>query len=424
MIKLIVNTRSSNNGTGKTLYTLTFFNEITLNLKYDAIASTFKFKMYFNPDDRDHAELAGVSHFHECKIYYVHDKPGTYATSEKNGTPIFTYTHDQLLITGFVLSQLFEDSPAPTWCEIGGYSKPGVLGDCDFPTSVKLQSVGLSFRQIVNNNVVPLFSNPADGGFKFYIKSSAADQIFETDPTKKATQNKLGLPGSIADLIAAIDTDSGDPIEKTTAPESQNILSYLKELAVIRGLILSSDIFGNLIVNKPNFGAPYLFKIGTDDGIPYLKLNSNFNGQAIHSQVEAIGQPDKDGGNMAYALVKNPLCPVVYRPKVITMNTGDNNDANKAALAEIGTELKSIPLTIDLHSPIVNNQFITTNNMIQVVSKKAYIYKPSDWFIEEVNYTKNSKEEKCTVTAVLPGVYGGPLINVFVPAGKDSPLDK
>lgn len=427
MIKLVVNTRSSTEGTGKTLYTLTYFNEISLTIKYDSVASTFKFKMFFDPDNRDHAELAGVSHMHECKIYYVHDRPGRYAISESNGKAVYGITTDQLLITGFILSQLLEQSAAPTWCEIGGYSKPGVLGDCDFPTRINLETIGLSLRQIINNNVVPLFSNPASGGFKFYIKSSAADSIFDNDINKKIPKNGLGLPASVSALIAQIDSDSDEAIPKTTAKESKNILSYLMELAVQKGLILSTDIFGNLIVNQPNFTGGYLFKIGVDGGIRFTKATCNYNGQALHSDIEVVGQPDQDGGNMAYALVKNPLVPVVYRPKVITMQSGTDNDATKAGLAELGTELKSIPLKITLDSPVVETgsgpQFIMPNNMIQVLGKQLYIYRPSDWFIEEVTYNESTTAKICEVTAVLPGVYGGPITNVFVPAGADSPLD-
>jgi hypothetical protein len=422
MIKLTVNTRSSNDGSGKTLYTLTQFNEISLNIKYDSVASTFKFKMFFDPNNPDHAELAGVSHMHECKIYYVHDKPGRYAISEKNGKAIFGTTTDELIITGFVLSQLLEDSPAPTWVEIGGYSKPGVLGDCDFPTNYyPLESVGLSFRQIVNQKVIPIFSDPASGGFKFYIKSSRADSVFETDINKKVKKDTLGLPASVASLIESINSDADDEIGKTTAPESKNILSYLMELAVQKGLILSTDIFGNLIINEPYLGDDYLFEIGTANGIPITKLTCNYNGQSLHSDIEVVGQPDKDGGNMAYALVKNPLVPVVYRPKVVTMQSGNDNDAKKAGLAELGTELKSIPLKIILDSPVVNGRFILPNNTIKVKDRSGYIYDPSKWLIEEVVYNESTTSKSCEVTAVLPGVYGGPIINVFVPAGKDLP---
>lgn len=425
MIKLVVNTRSSvqKNSSGKTLYTLTYFNEISLTIKYDSISSVFKFKMYFDPNNRDHAELAGVSHMHECQIFYVHDKPGRYAISEKNGNAVYGTTTDQLLITGIVLSQLMEDSPSPSWCEIGGYSKPGVLGDCDFPTTSNLESVGLTFRQIVNNNVVPLFSRSATGGFKFYIKSSAADSVFTaqvgsetiTDPTVKA-------------ILKAAKTEGDEIIPKTTAKESVNILSYLMELAIQKGLILSTDIFGNLIVNKANLNGAYLFKIGLPGGIKFTKATCNYNGQALHSDIEVIGQAPQDGGNMPYAKILNPLVPVVYRPKVVTMQSGTDNDAVKAGLAELGTELKSIPLKIILDSPIVETasgpQFIMPNNMIQIMRRQLYLYRPSDWFIEEVVYNESTTAKQCEVTAVLPGVYGGPVTNVFVPAGADSPLDQ
>ena len=414
MIKLVANMRQSD--TRPTLITVVYFNEVSINLRFDSVASTFKLQMYFDPNNQEHAELAAVSHIHECKIYYVHPVPGRYAIGEKNGKAIFGQTADELIITGFMLSQLFTSSSKPSFMEIGGYSKPGVLGDCDFPTKAyPLESVGLSFRQIINNKVLPYFSNPKDGGFKFHIKSSRADSAFE------AKTDSLGLPKDLSALIQSLDDDANEDIPKTTAIESKNILSYLKELAVQKGLILSTDIFGNLLVNAAYTGNDYLFEIGTANGIKVIDMTCNYNGQALHSDIEVCGQAPKDGGNMPYALVTNPLVPIVYRPKVINISVGNDNDCRKAGLSELGTELKSIPLKFTLDSPVANGKFIMPNNTILVKNRECYLYKPSKWFIEEVNYTKSTKEEKCEITAVLPGVYGGEIINPFLDPHENFP---
>ncbi len=416
MIKLTINVRASDGGRS-TIISAVYFNEVNINLKYDSIASTFKLKMFFDPGNPEHAELSCVSHIHECKIYYVHDKPGRYAVGEKNGTAIFGTTTDELLMTGFMLSHNLFDSSKPSWVEIGGYSKPGTLGDCDFPTKAyPLESVGLSFRQIVQQKVLPYFSNPKDGGFKFHIKSSRADSVFT-----KTADDLSGGGDEIKQILAALKDDLDETIEKTTALESKNILSYLKELAVQKGLILSTDIFGNLVVNAAYTGNDYLFEIGTGKGIKYVDINCNYNGQGLHSDIEVVGQAPKDGGNMPYALITNPLVPIVYRPKVITITAGTDNDCLKAGLSELGTELKSVPLRITLEKPVANGKFIMPNNTILVKSRECYLYEPSKWFIEEVNYSLTPKEEKCEITAVLPGVYGGPIINVFVPPGKNLP---
>lgn len=381
-----------------------FFNEIDINLKFDSVASTFRLQMYFDPNNEEHAELATVSHIHECSLYYVHDRPGKFVNDKGK----FVTTNDELIITGFMLSQRFHSSEKPGFMEIGGYSKPGMLGDCDIPTAAyPLESNGLSFRQIVKK-ILPYFSNPKKGGFNFFIKSSRADSVFV-----KEGEAASGL-GDLNDLLGEINDDADGDLGKSTAPESKNVLSYLSELANQKGLILSHDVMGNFIVNAPYLGNDYLFEIGTKNGIKYREADCNYNGQGLHSQVEAVRQPDKNGGNMAYAIEYNPLVPIVFRPKVIEVTSGDDNTIRKAALNEVQTELKSIPLVITLDSPVANGRFIMPNHTIKVLERKCYLYKATKWFIEEVNYVKNSKEETCTITCVLPGVYGGKIVNPFI----------
>lgn len=411
MIKLVVNIRDST--VRPTLVTAVFFNECSINLKYDSICSTFKFQLFFNPDDSKDAELAAVSHIHECQIFYVHPVAGRYATRESNGQPVFEQTNEELIITGFMLSQYFSDSAEPSYVEIGGYSKAGVLGDCDFPSNAPLQNDGLSFRQIVNQNVVPYFSNPKSGGFNFHIKSSRADSTFQT--------NAASSLASLKNTISNLDSDSDEDLGKTTAKESKNILSYLKELAIQKNLVLSTDIFGNLLVNAAYTGDDYLFEVGTDNSIKFIDISMNYNGQPLHSQIEVLRDADKNGGNQGYAIVYNPLVPVVFRPRLIKLTSGTDNDVQKAALSELGAELKNIPLKISLESPIANGKFIMPNNTVKVQSKKCYLYEPSKWFIEEVNYKKTAEAENCEVTCVLPGVYGGQIVNPFIDANLNLP---
>jgi hypothetical protein len=434
MIKLVVNTRESS--TRPTLITATLFNEIELNLKYDSIASTFRLQLFFDPNNHEHAELAAVSHIHECKLYYVHDKPGMYAVGQgPGGKAILGLTHDELILTGFMLSQLFIKGPKPTFMEIGGYSKPGVIGDCDFPTKAyPLESIGMSLRQIINQKVLPYFSDPASGGFKFYVKSSRADSVFETDINKKQTKaNSLGLPESMKAFIQSASDDTDEPIDKTTGPESQNILSYLKDLAVQKNLILSTDCFGNLIVNVPYTGdskgnCDYIFEIGTNSirAINPLDIKSSYNGQAMFSDIEVVGQAPKDndlsgdGGNMPYAHITNPFVPIVYRPKVIKISSGTNDDCLRAAIRERSSQLSHANLKIELDKPAVNGRFIFPNNMIRVISRDNYFYIPSQWFIEEMNYKLNADGEKATITAVPPGVYDTRTpMNPFVLPGEN-----
>ena len=78
MIKLKVNTRDRDENNNPRILELTHFDEIDISLKYDSVMSTFRFKIYFNENNQEIAEILAPSHMHEVSIYYVHEKPGTY----------------------------------------------------------------------------------------------------------------------------------------------------------------------------------------------------------------------------------------------------------------------------------------------------------------------------------------------------------
>jgi len=44
--------------------TVKFFSDFDLTLRYDAVASGFGFKMYFDPDNLEHKEMLCIGHDH------------------------------------------------------------------------------------------------------------------------------------------------------------------------------------------------------------------------------------------------------------------------------------------------------------------------------------------------------------------------
>lgn len=425
MIKLVVNIRES--ATLPTNLSVTFFDEISIRLKYDSVCSTFAFKMFFDPNNEVHSELAAVSHIHECKIYYVHEKEGKYAINENSEKTVSGQTKDELIITGYVLSQKLSNGPNPSYLEIGGYSKAGVLQDCDFPTKAyPLETNGLSFRDIVKNKVLPYFKN--ESGFGFRIKSSHADSVFLDDEndnlpnlystfaTKLRNRQLINISETLDKLNKLADFDlQKTNVDSNNKDRSTNILSYLKELAIQKDMILSTDIFGNLIVNDPYIGDKYLFEIGTGNNeVKCMDMETSYNGQLLHSDIEVQSPVDKDGGNQGYFSISNPLVPIVYRPKSVTLTSGNDTDCETVARRTLRSELSAVSLKITLDTPSVNGRFIMPNNTVLVKDARNYLYNASKWFVEEVEYEKNADGEKCTVFCVMPSVYAGEVTNPFV----------
>lgn len=421
MIKLKVNTRDRDDNDKPRILELTHFDEIEISLKYDSVMSTFRFKIYFNENNQEIAEILAPSHMHEVSIYYVHDKPDYYydiVEVYKNRKLTYikkkVFSTDELLITGFSVNTLFKESAKPDWVEIGGFSKCGILERADIPTSAMdlgLESSGVSFASIARK-ILGFFSNKYRGGFDFNVESTIAYSNFPNASVEASTKSWY------KQVLAMTEEETESEIQKTTAPESGTVLAYLKKLAIQKGLVLSHNRFGDLVVNVAYTGNNYLFEIGTgDQALNYIELTSGYNGDRMYSDIEVIRQPDKNGGNLSKAVVnvnekatkevslRNPLCRIVYIPKVISQTFGDDNSAIQLARRELANTYKDVPLLAKLHKPVVKGRFIFPNNTVRVKSRVAYLYNPSKWFINEVNYIKNSKDEYCNVSCVLPGTY-------------------
>jgi prophage tail gpP-like protein len=324
-----------------------FFNSFNISLRYDSIASTFSFNFLFNPENKEHKEMACLSHYH-------------LATLEHNG---------ELLLTGYILSQVFNNSSKKEMCGFAGYSLPGVLEDCEIPPSLyPLQSDNLSLSEIASKLIQP-----------FKLK-------MVVDPAVSSKMNAV--------------------FEKTTAKETQTIKSYLTELAAQKNILVSHNEKGELLFTQAKTKQNPILNF-EDGGVPFTKMTLSFNGQAMHSDITVIKQADSDGGNAGEATIKNPYVPFVFRPKVVTQNSGDDNDTEQAAKNILAAELKNLTLTIVTDRWELDGKMLKPNNIISVLNPEVYIYKKTNWFIEQIDYTGDQEKTVATLKCVLPEVYNG-----------------
>lgn len=335
---------------------VSYFNSFQLELRYDSVASSFGFNFYFDPNNAEHAELACVSHFHEA---IVQDKGET-------------------LMTGFLLTQTFNLSAKKELCQFGGYSKAGVLEDCNIPPDLyPLQTDGLSLAEIARR----LTS-------RFRLK-------IIIDPAVQSRMNQV--------------------IKKSTADATTTIKDYLTDLCTQRKIIMSHNEKGDLVFTEAKTDVKPLFTV--DEGLIGTSMSMTFAGQGIHSHITVMKQASSDGGNAGEYTIRNPYCPVayVYRPKTIIMNSGDDITIQEAAVNALSAELKNITLTINIDRWDLNGKLLRPNNTIKVKNKELFLYKETIWFIESIRYTGNEKENTAVLTCVLPEVYNGKIPkNVFV----------
>lgn len=325
---------------------VSFFNNFTLNLKYDSIGSAFSFGFYFDPDNIEHKELACIGHFHTCQVYH----------------------NNELLLSGIILSEGFSSGPVRQLVSFSGYSLTGVLEDCQIPPSLyPLQSDGLTLRQIASKLIKPF-------NLSMVVDSAVASK-----------------------MDAAY--------EKTTAKETDTIKGYLTELAAQKNILISHNEKGQLLFTEAKARQKSIFHF--EENTPATSMSLSFNGQAMHSHITVIKQASSKGGNAGEVTIRNPYVAVssVYRPKVITQNSGDDIDTTQAAKNALADELKNLSVSINTDRWEINNKIIKPNNIISITNPEIYIYKKSDWFIEEVNLTGDNTKTVATLKCTLPEVY-------------------
>lgn len=321
-----------------------FFNSFNMTLKYDAIASAFSFNVYFNPENPDHKELMQPGAYNSCEVIH-------------NG---------ETLIKGVIISQTFNNSPVKQLSALGGYSFTGVLEDCEIPTSIyPLQSDGLTLKEIAEKIIKPF-------GLSMVIDS-------------------------------AVEKEMGEVYDVSKAKVTQSCKAYLSELAAQKNVIISHTAKGSLLFTKAKTNQkPFLnFPEATT---PATSMSLSFNGQAMHNSITVMKEADADGGNAGEATISNPLCNR-FRPKVLVQSSGDDIDTEKAARTALSNELKNVVLTITTDRWEVDEKIIKPNSIISVHNHELYLYKKTNWFVEEITFVGDNKQTTATMKCVLPSVY-------------------
>jgi prophage tail gpP-like protein len=339
---------------------ITDFNEVNVELKYDSVASTFSFQYRYDSADPQLTLLNSPASYADCTIEYVNPETG-----EK-----------ELLITGTILNHGFDDNPAVGLNGISGYSKTGVLEDCNIPVSLyPLQSDGKTLKQIVEKLIQP-----------------------------------FGISLVISDDVA---TRANSVFDVSTAEPSDTIKGYLAKIANQKDILLSHDVNGNLLLTKSRPNATPKYNFGRQ--IPITSAVLRFDGQGMHSEITVIKQADSGGGNAGQSTVTNPYVKK-FRPSVKIQSSGDDNSTNFAAKSALADELRAIQLDINLDTWTDNNGLIwRPNTVITIENSELMLNKSTRFFIESVQFTGNESQQIATLKCVVPEVHNtNTPVNIFI----------
>lgn len=389
-------------------HTFSQWNEATVTLKYDSVASTFSFNLYYDPTNAAHRKIFRPLSYHTCEIYH----------------------QGVLLLTGTVLSHVFfsAGNPPVSLVRVSGYSKTGVLEDCpcvEYP----LQTNNTSFADIVRKMC------------KHYgINVVIDDEVAEACET-------------------IIPSSNPEPDDK--------IAQYLDKMATHLNVILSHDRFGNLVLTKVKSdkmltteetrvrntptplaneieGSPYDTQYGTEqvkkqrdravlfdftDRAQWLNMELEADGQKIHTDIVVVSQ---DNAEVTTNAVESE---VLWNPFIETFTARDNvfdqmgddttnrgarpdtivqtrqvesadNAAPKTARSVMGDELKNIRLRISVDKWVLNGHVITPNQMLTAQNPEVFLHNKTKMFIQEVSLYGNQVEETAMITSVPPSAFG------------------
>lgn len=318
------------------------FNDVAVSLRYDSVGSVFSFQFQFDPENEVHRSICKPLEYPSCTI-------------EHNG---------QLLLTGTILSHRFRKASTYQMVQVSGYSKPGVLEDCQVPKSCyPLQFDNLSLKTVAEKIV-------AKFGVKLII-----DPIVEADANKK--------------------------FKNTRGGEGQTCKEYIAELAAQRNIMLSHDTSGNLVLTALKTEQQPVFEFNEDTS--GISFDLDVNGQRQHSGVMA-----RRGGNKKkapqYLEIANPMVSV-YRPSTVNQTINDELPTESAARNRLSDDLSAITLNIDVQGWTFDKKLIMPNSIVTVQSKELYLFKRNKWFVESVELRGDSAGETCQLKCVLPEVY-------------------
>lgn len=325
------------------------FNAIEVQLNFECVASAFTVEVYFDPSIKEHKEAMRPDAFHECMLY---NDAG------------------ELLITGTIIRTSFGSSAGKAWVKLSGYSKTGVLEDCEVPLSCyPLQTNALSLRQICERICSP-----------------------------------FGISVVVDPAVAA---EADARITKSTAQESQSAKAYLAELCSHRQIVLSHTNNGELLLTKANTNAQVVYSFAPNDSKAY-SLSLDFNGQGMHSHLGAIRQASKSkgGGTVGQSTIANPYVTTVFRSAVKRQRSGDMvDDTNATVRSILSDELKGIALKIEQHGFYLNGVFVRPGMMVSVHNPELYLYAPTLFFVEGVTYKGSVSGETAVLNCYVPEVY-------------------
>ena len=264
--------------------------------------------------------------------------------------------------------------PAPTFDEessrvaVQCYSKPGVLLDSDAPASLlPFESRGLTIKQIAD---------------------------------------RLCQPFGIA-VVMADDAQPGAPFKRVKQKLDGKVQDYLVSLAQQRGLILSDNGRGNLVILRSRpVGQPVA---ALEEGAaPVTSVSSTFNASDYYSEITGVTS-QKMYATGARVTERNPRPMTGIRCQTVVLDDTEKADAPAAVRARMGRMFGNA-FSVSVEVPTWRDpagRLWRPNTTIKLKAPSAMVYAPYNFIVRTVSMRNNNNAETATLGLVMPGAFSG-----------------
>lgn len=385
---------------------------VAIDNRYDAICSTFSVDFYFDP---------------ESSADRLTFRPGAYHS--------ITISHKGvLLLTGYVTKHGFASAgdPPKQVATLSGYSKTGVLQDCQYGSQQSPLGGGFTqANQFFNVDIRTVAEQVCNA---FGLKAIVDREVLDDDRAMaEYTQPKIGIEETAADFLISLCRQKN--INLWCNEKGQLVLSKPKvgdivttERTYVRENVLSGkvdyyndpgDVYPTATVSTKSRPVMFNFVAGT-----WTKMHMDFDLRGMHYQIQVVTNQDQYDettrnpyvgyGYVGHGDISKAYQQLRFRRVKQTASSDDVNETDITARAVLGDELKGFAVNIHVDRWILDGHMITPNQMVTIKNPECYIFKETKFFIQSVTYSMDNVSETAILTCVLPDCFlSTPVKNIF-----------
>lgn len=212
----------------------------------------------------------------------------------------------------------------------------------------------------------------------------------------QSTNNSLVHSGTlrqISDLLlkdfglsVSLPDGEGSNIPKAKRDLTSSLFSFLQKICKDQGFLITSDVLGNPEILKAAINEPSVqnLELGVK---PVLSMSVDYDGTKRFSDITANSQTAGKPG-ITYT-VQDPSL-TVYRPRIVTAQSANDESIEQAAKWELSKTLTSSIVNVTVKG--LRNEAVnlwSENMKVKLKADRIHIYRFTDYIIKNVSFTKS-----------------------------------